>query len=62
MADVKGTRKRRLADIDDLSVVEFETSEEIDVVPTFDRMGLNEDLLRGIYSYGIYFYLFLNNF
>ena len=52
MAEVQSTRKRRVTDIDDLSVVEFETSEDVDVVPTFDRMGLNEDLLRGIYSYG----------
>lgn len=52
MTEVQLTRKRQVADIDDLSIVEFETSEEIDVVPTFDRMGLNEDLLRGIYSYG----------
>lgn len=29
----------------------FETSEEIRVAPTFDSMGLKEDLLRGIYAY-----------
>ncbi|KAI6216416.1 RNA helicase [Aphelenchoides fujianensis] len=27
-------------------------SEGVEVVPTFDAMGLNKDLLRGIYSYG----------
>merc|ERR1711976_211933 len=37
---------------DDLKNVEFETSEEVDVTPTFDGMGLREDLLRGIYAYG----------
>lgn len=37
---------------DDLSTVEFETSEEVNVVPTFDQMNLREELLRGIYSYG----------
>ncbi|XP_042230915.1 eukaryotic initiation factor 4A-III [Homarus americanus] len=37
---------------EDLSNVEFETSEEVQVVPTFDNMGLREDLLRGIYAYG----------
>lgn len=37
---------------EDLSNVEFETSEEVEVVPTFDNMGLREDLLRGIYAYG----------
>lgn len=50
MADVK---RRNVQDInDDLTNVEFETSEEVDVVPTFDKMGLNNDLVRGIYSYG----------
>jgi len=37
---------------DDLSKVQFETSQEVDVTPTFDSMGLREDLLRGIYAYG----------
>ena len=26
----------------------------VDVFPTFDAMGLRDDLLRGIYSYGNY--------
>ncbi len=39
-------------DDQDLANVEFETSEEVDVIPTFDSMGLREDLLRGIYAYG----------
>ena len=39
---------------DDLANVEFETSEDVDVIPTFDSMGLREDLLRGIYAYGNY--------
>lgn len=30
----------------------FESSKELKVVPTFDAMGLKEDLLRGIYAYG----------
>ncbi|CAB3407422.1 unnamed protein product [Caenorhabditis bovis] len=38
--------------IDDMASVEFESSEEVNVVPTFDKMGLREELLRGIYSYG----------
>ncbi|ORX82253.1 ATP-dependent RNA helicase FAL1 [Anaeromyces robustus] len=29
----------------------FETSEEVKVVPTFESMGLKENLLRGIYAY-----------
>lgn len=36
----------------DLANVEFETSEDVEVVPTFDSLGLREDLLRGIYAYG----------
>ncbi|CEQ39748.1 SPOSA6832_01329, partial [Sporobolomyces salmonicolor] len=30
----------------------FETSESVSVAPTFDALGLKEDLLRGIYAYG----------
>ena len=37
----------------DLSTVEFETSEDLQVLTTFDEMGLKEDLIRGIYAYGI---------
>jgi len=33
-------------------VLEFETSDDVDVTPTFDSLGLREDLLRGIYAYG----------
>ncbi|KAJ1565875.1 RNA helicase, partial [Nowakowskiella sp. JEL0078] len=29
----------------------FETSAQVSVVPTFDALGLKEDLLRGIYAY-----------
>jgi len=36
----------------DLKNVEFETSEDVDVTPTFDAMGLREDLIRGIYAFG----------
>ena len=37
---------------EDLSNVEFETSEDVEVLPTFNSMGLREELLRGIYAYG----------
>lgn len=37
---------------EDLKNIEFETSEDVDVTPTFDNMGLREDLLRGVYAYG----------
>ena len=48
--------KRRQVIEEDLANVEFETSEDVDVVPTFDSMGLREDLLRGIYAYGKIFF------
>eukprot|EP00939_MAST-03C_sp_MAST-3C-sp1_P003342 g3342.t1 len=32
--------------------IEFTTSKGVEVVSTFEKMGLKEDLLRGIYSYG----------
>lgn len=37
---------------DELKNIEFETSENIDVIPSFDTMGFRDDLLRGIYAYG----------
>ncbi|KAK9509532.1 hypothetical protein O3M35_006830 [Rhynocoris fuscipes] len=37
---------------EDLSYVEFETSENVEVIPSFQSMGLRDDLLRGIYAYG----------
>lgn len=37
---------------EDLSHIEFETSEDVEVVPTFQSMKLREELLRGIYAYG----------
>jgi ATP-dependent RNA helicase len=39
---------------DDLANVEFETSEDVKVVSSFDQMGLKETLLRGIYAYGTF--------
>lgn len=30
----------------------FETSEEVQIFPTFDIMKLREELIRGIYAYG----------
>ena len=58
MAD---SRVRRVLP-EDLSNVEFETSEEVEVVSTFDNMGLKQDLIRGIYAYGNYFYYIINSF
>ncbi len=47
-----GPRQKRTVPVEDLSNVEFETSEDVDVTPKFDQMGLSENLLRGIYGYG----------
>ena len=51
MATSVSARKRLLKE-EGMTKVEFETSEEVDRTPTFDTMGLREDLLRGIYAYG----------
>lgn len=52
MAAVSAQGRKRILREEDMTKVEFETSEEVDVTPTFDTMGLREDLLRGIYAYG----------
>lgn len=52
MAAAGAQSRKRLLKEEDMTKVEFETSEEVDVTPTFDTMGLREDLLRGIYAYG----------
>lgn len=43
--------KRKLIN-EDLANVEFESSEDVQVITSFDKVGLREDLLRGIYAYG----------
>ncbi len=51
--DTASTSKRRVLEEDeDLANVEFETSDNVEVIKTFDSMGLKEDLLRGIFAYG----------
>lgn len=54
------TRVRRVI-TEDLSNVEFETSEDVEVISTFDTMGLREELLRGIYAYGRYMRIMCNS-
>ena len=39
-------------DFDKDENISFETSKGVNVVNTFDAMGIREDLLRGLYSYG----------
>ena len=45
----------------DEETVEFTTSKDITIFSTFEAMGLKEDLLRGIYSYGNYLVVFAVN-
>lgn len=47
---------------EDLSNVEFDTSEDVEVIPTFDSMGLRDELLRGIYTYGDFCLLYNHSF
>lgn len=49
-ASARAQRKALLGD-DDATMV-FETSKEVSVINTFDKMNLKEELLRGIYAYG----------
>ena len=44
-------QRKALLGEEDASLV-FETSKEVDVIPTFDQMNIREELLRGIYAYG----------
>jgi len=46
------SRRAAIDPDEDLKHVEFETSEGVEIVPTFEAMGLNKDLIRGIFSYG----------
>ena len=34
----------------------YTISKDVEVIPTFDSMGLNPDLLRGIYAYGRFYW------
>ena len=56
MASERSERSERRSKIvdDDLTNVEFETSEDVEVIPTFDSMGLREDLLRLGYSLNLF--------
>lgn len=47
-----------LSDFDSDEQIEFTQNEDIEVLNSFDTMGLKEDLLRGIYAYGPYFLYF----
>lgn len=45
----------RLVDEGD-TTTEFTTTKDLKVFSTFEAMNLKEDLLRGIYAYGMFFY------
>ena len=43
--------KRQRRDEDDIKMT-FETSENVDAIASFDGMGIQEDILQGVYAYG----------
>ena len=51
--DIKGSHDEEMrTDHDKDENISFETSKGVSVTSTFDAMGIREDLLRGLYSYG----------
>jgi ATP-dependent RNA helicase len=48
------SRKRRAEadETEDLKDVKFESSPNVKVMSSFEKMGLRQDLLRGIHAYG----------
>lgn len=49
---MEAAQKRGASVFEDLSNVEFETSEDVEVIEKFKNMNLKEELLRGIFAYG----------
>ncbi|OQR70303.1 eukaryotic initiation factor 4A-III-like [Tropilaelaps mercedesae] len=47
-----GSRSKKQNLDEAMTNIEFETSDGVEVINSFDSMGLREDLLRGIYAYG----------
>eukprot|EP00640_Fibrocapsa_japonica_P001275 CAMPEP_0113935586 /NCGR_PEP_ID=MMETSP1339-20121228/2714_1 /TAXON_ID=94617 /ORGANISM="Fibrocapsa japonica" /LENGTH=402 /DNA_ID=CAMNT_0000937797 /DNA_START=78 /DNA_END=1286 /DNA_ORIENTATION=- /assembly_acc=CAM_ASM_000762 len=45
-------KSREVIDYDEKEEIEFTVTEGVEVLPSFDAMGLKEDLLRGVYGYG----------
>jgi hypothetical protein len=48
------SRKERV-DYDEKESMEITTSDDVEIFTSFDSLGLKEDLLRGIYAYGMSF-------
>lgn len=38
--------------MEDAEKLEFEETADVEIVDSFDSMGLKDELLRGIYAYG----------
>lgn len=51
MATANPRNRNGRDELDDENLV-FETSAGVQVISSFDQMGIREDLLRGIYAYG----------
>ena len=49
---MSGSKGGEKLDYDGKEDIEFTVTDDVEVMPTFDVMGLREDLLRGIYAYG----------
>ena len=49
----RGRDRDTKVDYDEDEKISFETSRGVTSVSTFDGMGIREDLLRGLYSYGV---------
>jgi ATP-dependent RNA helicase len=48
----EGKPRGERVDYDEKEAMHITVSEDVEVFSTFDSMGLNEDLIRGIYAYG----------
>jgi ATP-dependent RNA helicase len=48
----EGREGRGRTDYDKTEDMHISLSDDVDVLPSFDAMGLKEDLLRGVYAYG----------
>ena len=55
MVDTKTDTSKKVADklTEDEEMI-IKTSEKLEVVSSFDELGLNEKLLRGVYAYGFH--------
>lgn len=50
-SEVSGVKESKPIVMEDEEMV-IESSEKIELVKSFDDLGLNENLLRGLYAYG----------